>query len=307
LYASVLERWHRGSFYFVSRKGKRCSATQFITVLTGVDTAILGAIIRAIRGKVKMNRIGIISMFLVVIILISTSCASGVSQEEHERVINELSAIQGELASLQSKLTESVALQAQNEELNNRNATLKSEFDAMQTKHEELSAEYDELNIKYDTMQSEYETLHAQYKDLSAEYEELSKQYEAAVEGEAVEIGEEDVEQALFELINEGRINNGLEVLPWRETLHTLAKKNSIDMATNKDLRYPENGVEWREVYWAAGYNSAGEIAEATHLVWENRDKYERYFLDVHLNFGAVGVYKSGDIFYITYIGDQIR
>ena len=254
-----------------------------------------------------MNRTGIISVLLVVIILISTSCASGVSQEEHERVKNELSAIQGELASLQSKLTESVALQAQNEELNKQYDTAKSEFDAMQIKHEELSAEYDELNIKYDTMKSEYETLQAKYKELSAEYEELSKQSEAAGEKEVVEIAEEDVEQALFELINENRIDNGLDVLLWREGLHKVAKDNSRDMAAYKDLRYPENGREWREVYWAVGYNSAGEIAEATHLVWENRDIYEQSFLWAHLELGVVGVHKSGNIFYITYIGDHIR
>ena len=253
-----------------------------------------------------MNRTGIISLLLVVIILISTSCAPGVSQEEHERVKKELSAIEGELASLQSKLTESVALQTQNEELNNRYATLKSEFDAMQTKHEELSAEYDELNIKYDTMQSEYEALQAKYKELSAEYEELSKQGEAAGEKEVVEIAEEDVEQALFELINEDRIDNGLDILPWREGLHKRAKENSIYLATNKGLLYPEYERRWREVYWATGYNSADEIAEATYLAWQNRDKYEKYFLWPHLDFGAVGVHKSGDRFYITYLGDHI-
>ena len=251
-----------------------------------------------------MNRTGIISGLLVVIILISTSCASGVSQEEHERVKNELSAIQGELASLQSKLTESVALQAQNEELKNRYAIVKSEFDAMQIKHKEQIAEYHELNIIYNTMQSEYETLQDKYVELSAEYEELSKQVEEEV---VVEIAEEDVEQALFELINQDRIDNGLDVLPWRESLHKLAKENSIDLATNKGLRYPEYDREWRAVYWAVGHNSADEIAEATYLVWENRDKYEKYFLWAYLDFGAVGVHKSGDIFYITYLGDHIQ
>jgi len=252
-----------------------------------------------------MNRTGIISVLFVVIILISTSCASGVPQQEYDRVKNELSAIQGELASLQSKLTEYVSLQAQNEELNNRNATLKSEFAAMQTKHEELSAEYDELNIKHDTMQSEYEALQANYEELSAEYEVLSKQLEE--EEVEVEIAEEDVEQALFELINEDRVDNGLDILPWREGLHKRAKENSIYLATNKGLLYPEYDREWREVYWAAGYNSAAEIAEATYLAWQNRDKYEKYFLWTRLDFGAVGVHKSGDIFYITYIGDHIQ
>jgi uncharacterized protein YkwD len=254
-----------------------------------------------------MNRTAVISVFFIVMILSSISCTSGVTQQEYDRVSNEMRAAQNEVASLQGKLAETESLQAENEELNNRNATLKSELDAMQTKHEKLSAEYDELNLKHDTLQSDYERLHAEYEELSAEYEELSKQGEDPVEEEPVEIAEEDVEQALFELINTDRIDNGVDILLWRQSLHKLAKENSIDMAKYGDLRYPENGREWREVYWATGYNSADEIAEATHLVWENRDIYESDFLWYHLEFGAVAVHKSGDIFYITYIGDPIR
>ena len=253
-----------------------------------------------------MNRVSIISVLLFSIILISISCVSGVSQEEHQRVKNELSTVQGELVSLQDKLTEAVALQAQYEELNDRNATLESEIDAMQTRHEELGAEYDELNIKYDTLQSEYEALQSKHQELITKYEELSKRYEAATE-EVVEIVEEDIEQALLELINEDRVENGIDILLWKDSLHKLAKDNSIDMATYKDLRYPESSYEWREVYWATGYNSAAEIAEATYLIWKNRDIYAKYFLWDYLEFGAVGVYKSGRIFYITYIGDHTR
>jgi peptidoglycan hydrolase CwlO-like protein len=56
-----------------------------------------------------MKRTGIISVLLVVILLISTSCASGVSQEEYDGVKKEISAIQSELASLQSELTDKLA------------------------------------------------------------------------------------------------------------------------------------------------------------------------------------------------------
>ena len=253
-----------------------------------------------------MNRASIISVLLVGIILISTSCVSGVSQEEHQRVKNELNAVQGELASLQIKLTEAVATLALYEELKNRNATLESKFDAIQTKHEELSAKYDELNIKYNTLQSDYEALQSTYEELSTEYEELSKQNEVAIE-EVEAIVQEDVEQALLELINEARVENGLDILLWKDSLHKLAKDNSIDMATYQDLRYPDSSYEWREVYWATGYNSAAEIAEATYLIWKNRDIYEKYFLWDYLEFGAVGVHKSGHIFYITYISDHSR
>jgi len=199
-----------------------------------------------------------------------------------------------------------VATLALYEELKNRNATLESKFDAIQTKHEELSAKYDELNIKYDTLQSDYEALQSTYEELSTEYEELSKQNEVAIE-EVEAIVQEDVEQALLELINEARVENGLDILLWKDSLHKLAKDNSIDMATYQDLRYPDSSYEWREVYWATGYNSAAEIAEATYLIWKNRDIYEKYFLWDYLEFGAVGVHKSGHIFYITYISDHSR
>jgi hypothetical protein len=258
------------------------------------------------RRKLIMNRASIISVFLVGIILISTSCVSGVSQEEHQRVKNELSTVQGELASLKVKLAEAVATLTLYEGLNNRNATLESAFDAIQTRHEELSAKYDELNIKYDTLQSDYEALQSTYEELSTEYKELSKQNEVAIE-EVEAIVQEDVEQALLELINEARVENGLDILLWKDSLHKLAKDNSIDMATYQDLRYPDSSYEWREVYWATGYNSAAEIAEATYLIWKNRDIYEKYFLWDYLEFGAVGVHKSGHIFYITYISDHSR
>ena len=253
-----------------------------------------------------MNRASIVSVLLVGIILIFTSCVSGVSQEEHERLKNELSTVRGELVSLQDKLTEAVALQAQYEELNDRNATLESEFEAIQTRHEELSAEYDALNTKLDTIQSEYEALQSKYEELITEYEELSKRYEAVTD-EVEAMVEEDIEQALLELINEDRVENGIDILLWKDSLHKLAKDNSIDMATYKDLRYPESSYEWREVYWATGYNSADEIAEATYLVWKNRDIYAKYFLWDYLEFGSVGVHKSGHRFYITYIGDHSR
>jgi len=253
-----------------------------------------------------MNRTGIISVLFVVMILSSTSCTSGIPQQEYDRVSNEMRTAQNQLASLQDKLAEAESLQAQYEELNSRNTALESEFDAMQNRYKELSAEYDELNIKYDAIQTEYETLNAKHQELGTEYEELSKRYETVLR-EAVEIAEEDVEQALFELINKDRVDNELDILPWRESLHKRAKENSIYLATNKGLLYPEYERRWREVYWATGYNSADKIAEATHLAWQNRNEYEEHFLWTYLDFGAVGVYKSEDIFYITYLGDHIR
>jgi hypothetical protein len=48
-------------------------------------------------------------------------------------------------------------------------------------------------------------------------------------------------------------------------------------------------------------------MANAAFTVWKNRQGYERSFLSVGANYGAVAVYKSGEIFYITYVADYFR
>lgn len=252
-----------------------------------------------------MKRTVIISILLVILLLLSTSCASGVSQEEYDRVKKELSAIQGELASIQSeltgKLTESMTLQVQNEELNKKLDTVQSEYEVMQTKYEEFIAEYDELSGDYDNVQSEYEAIQDKYDELSAEYEDLTKQREVAEEEEIIE---EDIEQALFELVNQERTSNGLDELEWGHNLYKTARANSANMEKSKVLEnanYPSN---WQEVYWTTGYNTADEMAEAILMIWENKQRYNSHFLNSSVRYAAIGVYKSEGIFYITYIAD---
>jgi len=248
-----------------------------------------------------MKRTGIISMLLVILLLLSTSCASGISQEEYDSVKNELNAIKSELAALQGQLAESEALQAQNEELSNKHNTVKGEYEAVQ-------AEYDKLSDNYDSLQSEYEAMQDKYDELSADYDALSEQGEVIEEEEeVVEIAEEDVEMAILDLINQDRLDNGLDEFIWGPNLHKHAKKNSEYMATNKILQLSDYTPSWQEVYWATGYGTEKEIAEATWLVWKNRENYDRNFHYEHFDYGAIGVHKSGDIFYISYISSQFR
>ncbi len=230
-----------------------------------------------------MRKITMLSMLLVMALFSIPSCAPTVSQQEYDSVSNELRAIQSELASLQSKLAEAELLQAQNEELNKQLDTVKSEFETMQAKYEELSTEYQELNNKYD---------------------ELSKQYDIVTE-EPAEISEEDIEQAVFNLVNKERKDNGLDELMWGKYRYKDAIAHSRYMATNKKLEYPEYG--WQEIFWAAGYSTADEIADAAWTVWKNRFFYETTFLNKVTLYGAVAVYQSGEIFYITYIADYFQ
>ncbi len=258
-----------------------------------------------------MRKITMLSMLLVIALFSVPSCAPTVSQQEYDRVSNELSAIQSQLASLQGKLAEAELLQAEYEELNKRYDMVKSERETTQAKYEELSAEYEELNKQFDTVKSERETMQVKYEESSIEYEELnnkyeelSKQYDVVTE-ETAEINEEDVEQAVFKLVNQERKDNGLDELRWGVNIYKSAMANSRNMATRKRLEYPEYG--WQEVFWATGYSKTDGIANAALTIWKNRLLYETNFLNKVTKYGAVAVYKSGEIFYITYVADYFR
>jgi hypothetical protein len=121
-----------------------------------------------------------------------------------------------------------------------------------------------------------------------------------------VEINEEDVEQAVFKLINQERTNNGLDELMWGDNIYKWAIANSRSMATNKRLEYIEY-IGWQEIFWATGYGTPDRIAQSALTVWKNRQQYERYFLSAGAKYGAVAVYKSGEIFYITYVADYYK
>jgi len=258
-----------------------------------------------------MRKITILSVLLVIALLSVPSCAPTVSQQEYDRVSNELSAIQRQLELVQGKLAEAESLQAKYEELSKQHDMVKSERETMQTQYEELSTEYEELNKQHDMVKSEFETMQAKYEGLSTEYEELnnkyeelSKQYDILVE-EPAEISEGDVEQALFKLINQERKNNGLDELMWGRYRYKDAIAHSRYMATSKKLEYPEYG--WQEIFWATGYSTADEIANAALTVWKNHLSYEITFLNRVTYYGAVAVYKSGEIFYITYAADYFQ
>ena len=75
-----------------------------------------------------------------------------------------------------------------------------------------MSKENEDLKKQYDAKVSEIETIESQYDDLTAEYEALKEQYDVIVEGTAG-ISTEDVEQAIFVLVNQERVNNGVKLL----------------------------------------------------------------------------------------------
>jgi uncharacterized protein YkwD len=251
----------------------------------------------------------IIILLLPIIVLFSVpSCAQGVPQQEYDRVSSELETIQGQLASLQVKLAEAELLKAENDALNKQSDAAKSELGAMEAKYEKLSAEYDELNEavsgELEALQADYDALSAEYEELNKRFEELSEQLDAA--GGTAEINEANVEQAVLNLVNQERTSNGLDELAWGENIYKWALTNSRSMATNKRIEYSEY-VGWQDVYRATGYRTADEIANAALVIWKETPQYERNFLNTGADYGAVGVHKSGDIFYITFMADYFN
>jgi uncharacterized protein YkwD len=256
-----------------------------------------------------MRKIMLLSMLLVIALFAIPSCASGVTQEEYDRVSNELRAAQNQLASLQGKLAEAEQIR---EVLTKQSAATKSELEAAQERYQELSDEHEELSEQFDAtkneleaLQDNHEKLSAEYDDLNEQFQELSEQYDVIIEGR-VEIDEKDVEQALFDLINQERVNAGLEELEPGENLYKWALTNSRTMATNQREEYSDYG-SWQAVYWVAGHDTPERMADDTLTVWKGRQEYERFFLNVTARYGAIGIYKSGDIFYITYIADYFH
>jgi len=233
----------------------------------------------------KMKKIAFLLMLLIIVLLGAPSCAPKVSQQEYDSLKNELSETKSHLTALQNKLAEAKGIEAQ---------------------YEELSAKYEELKEQSDVKISEIESIEAQYEELSAKYEELKEQYDAITE-EPAEISEEDVEQALFELINQERKNNGLDELLWGKNLSWWAEVNSRDMAETLKYKHSEY-ASWQEVFWAAGYSTVDRIANGALITWRsNPYRYKLNILNTGAIYGAVGAYKSGEIFYITYIAHVFR
>ncbi len=258
-----------------------------------------------------MRKIIIFSMFLVLVIFSALSCASGVSQEEYDRVNGELLALQNQLTTMQGKLAETQLVQTQSEALTKQYEAMKGDFDALQADYEELSDKYEEMSEQYNTTMSQFESVQADYEALSDEYDEMSEQYEIlmkeAAEAEAAaEFSKEDVEQAIFKLINQERIDNGVTELEWGVNIYKWAKENSLNMATYKRYEY-SSYASWQEILWAAGHNSAESIANAAMIVWRDSLQYERNMINTVAIYGAVGIYESAGIYYITFITSPFR
>lgn len=254
-------------------------------------------------------------VFLTVTAFTVASCGGpAVSPEEYDRLSRELNTAQSQLAELQGKLTGLATAQAQYSDLSTKYNALQSQLQSLQSQYDALNQKYeaaitakDAVQARYDDLNKEYDTLQDELDALQDRYDELSRKYEEAVSGVAAqEITEEEVEQAIFNLVNQERIRRGLAASLWGVNLYGWAKTNSRNMATNKVIEYSDYS-SWQDVQWVTGYSTTERMANAVFTIWQNGLQYERNFLNQNATYCAVGVHKSGEIFYITYIASPFR
>jgi len=254
---------------------------------------------------INMIKISVLSVMLVIAVLSLSACSSGVSQPEYDRVKTQLSEMKNQLESTQAKLAEYENVQAKYEITNAKYEDLGKQYENIKKEYLASQVKYDDLNKQYATIKSQYETMQTQYEMIQKQYEDLTEQFNAAT-GIPPAFSVEDVEQALFGLINQERRANSLDELSWGDNLYWRASANSQDMATNKKLGY-SSYQSWQEVFWATGYGTADEVANAALNIWRNGYNYGQTVLNSVPPYGAVGVYKWGEIFYITYIASHFQ
>ena len=233
-----------------------------------------------------MNRRWILAVITSIFVsLLISGCGATQTQEDNNNTSLELDKIQQELQSVKEDL--SVA--------RTEVSKLTSNLEEAKKEKETTQAKYDELSSKYEAIKSELDILQSRYEELDAKYNAITK--------EPPVITEQEIEQAIFELINQERQNNGLNKLEWHKGLYWWAQNHTQQMAARGRLEYADNNY-LQDVFRATGYSTVDDIAGAALMIWKENLQYKKNVLYAGAINGAVSVYKSGEIFYITYFAD---
>ena len=253
------------------------------------------------------NKIVICIVLLGIVVLTGAiSCSEDDIQAEYDILAAQFEEANEQLDELHGKMFEAQTLQTQYDELlvqydelTDQNDTNLDEIASLQAQIEELESELDELTDEIETKTNEL-------AELAFDYDEIKAQYDALVAA-ALEINEDNIEQALFDLINQERIGQGLNVLQFSTDLAEWALVNSQDMAVSKQLeQYTANAVPFQRARITTGYSSLDRIVNSTMLIWQSHAlSYEANILDEEALYGAVGVVKSGEIYYITFLASN--
>lgn len=219
------------------------------------------------------------SLTIVLIIGMLSGCSSGSGEqtqtEQESQAEIELQTLQNEYDTLSTNYE-----------------NIKTQLETAQSNYQNLSNSHNELDDKYNDLTTRYNALNSKYNELNASYNELIKEPE--------EITEENLEQVIFDLINAQRVEAGVPEIQWNDGLHWWARTHSMYMADRRMLEYSGESY-YQEIFRGAGYKTAEDMANSAMLIWKHGIQYETNFLKEDANNGAVGVIKSGDVYYVTY------
>ena len=242
------------------------------------------------------------------ILLGLASCKPAVSTEDYNQLLSELS----------SQKSQAQSIDAQYKDLSAKYGDLKTQYDAGRSEAQKISTELADLKIKYEQalasgtettdLQAEYEELNSRYAAMQTEFNELNSR-NAALQAQIDALAkpsaftEGDIEKTIFAAINQRRAGSKSPPLQWGSYLYGWAKLNSTAMAEQQKV-LTSSWVSWQTTYWAAGYNSIDALVNGAMSIWAANDyTYNTNIINGQIKYGAVAVYKSGDIYYITYLG----
>ena len=254
------------------------------------------------KGKI------IISLVLLGIVVLAgaISCSQGVSQDEYDILKTQLAEANIQIASQQAELSQAEILETQYTELSTQYDELKDKNNDNLDEIASLTTQIEELGNDNDALTEENEIKTNEIADWIFQYDELKAQYDALIE-QPSEITEENIEQALFDLINQERINHDLNVLVPGKNLVEWSQINSQNMSVSKQTEfYSDPWIPFQRAYIAVGYSSLDRVVNAAMAFWQSHAlSYEGNILDEDAVYGAVGVVKLGDICYITYMASN--
>ena len=259
-------------------------------------------------------RITTVSILLIIILISMFNCTPAVSQKEYDSLLIEINDYKNQLAVLQDELAEAEKLEGKYLELNIQYEELQKKIDAEDVdtpandlELDELNESYEELLDRYNTVLGEKRAIQDTYNDLNIEYKELKRQYDNVIQGTTT-FTEEEINQAIFALINQERTNNGVDELVWGTNLYKWAKQNSTEMAEQGEYQYSSAGAVWQEVFMATRYGTIEQLANAALITWKSNDyRYEYHIINSQSIYGAVATQKQGEVYYITYMASIFK
>ena len=253
------------------------------------------------------NKIIVGIVLLGIIVLTGAiSCDQGDLQAQYDILEAQYAEANEQLEQLQGELIETQILQTQYDDLLVQYDELTDKIDTNLDEIASLEVQIGELENELDELTDEIEAQTNEIADWVFAYDELKAQYDAMV-GSAMEITEENIEQALFALVNQERKNNDLNELALGPNLRTWARINSQRMFVSKQTEYyDDTWIPFQRVYIAVGYQSLEQVVNAAMTFWQSHAlSYQDNILDEDALYSAVGVVKSGDICYITFMASN--